>query len=324
MTVKYPAENKKIVIIGAGEIGRAIEKVLQNKSGIHIDLWDKNPAKVPGQKPLAEIVPLADFLFLCVPSWAMREVLNSVLAISNGVNKKTIVISLAKGIEEKTLKTTDEILKELLPNNTAYALLIGPMLAEELMQEMAGIGVVASKDRKAFDKIKTLFIDTNLKLEYSADVRGVALAGALKNIYAIGLGIIDSFNLGGNFKGWFVQKAIKEMAEIIGILGGDKKTVFSPAGLGDLIATGFSPYSRNRQLGDELVSSHVKDLDVKMKSEGIVSLPSIIKLLAPYTTCCCTGFAPHNKLSAFPILQALEEIIIQHKNAKEIFEKLAA
>ncbi len=142
--------------------------------------------------------------------------------------------------------------------------------------------------------------------------------------------------LGGNFRGWFAQKAVKEMAEIIEILDGNKETAFGPAGFGDLIATGFSPYSRNRQLGNELVNFRAKGLDVKMKGEGLISLPSIIELLAPYIRqlADCTGLALRNpaensggigeNINKFPILQALEEIIIKHKSAKEIFDKLAA
>lgn len=292
----------KIVIIGAGEIGQAIKKVLQLKSGI-IELWDKDISKNPNQKPLVDIVPSADFLFLCVPSWTMREALNSFLQY---LNKKTITISLTKGIEEKTSKTTADILEELLPNKAHYALLIGPMLAEELMQGMVGIGVAASHNRETCNKIKALFIDTNLWIECSTDVCGTALAGVLKNIYAVGLGIADALNLSGNFKGWLTQKAVKEMAEIIKLKGGLEKTAFGSAGFADLIATGFSSYSRNRQVGEKLV----KTGKYCLKSEGLNSLSSVLKLLS------------RDDIDRLLFLQALKKVVIQHKDAKTIFEKI--
>ncbi len=297
--------SNKIVIIGVGRIGRAIEKILQNKSepGIIIELWDKDLFKVLNQKPLAKIVPLADFLFLCVPTNVTREILSSILPY---LNKKTLVISPSKGIEENTLKTVADILEELLLNKAQYALLFGPMLAEELAKGIIGIGVVAIKKQEVFTKIETLFINTNLLLEYSLDVRGVALAGVLKNIYAIGLGISNSLGLGGNFKGWLIQKAAKEMAEIIELLGGKKETALGSAGLGDLVATGFSVYSYNYQVGEELA----KTGKCLPKSEGLISLPSILKLLG------------ENNIYKFPFFRALKKIIFDNQDAKVIFGEL--
>ncbi len=310
--------DNKVVIIGAGEIGRAIEKILQDKSGIMIELWDKDISKAPNQKPLTEIIPSADFLFLCVPTNAIRKVLNSILRF---LNKKTLVISLSKGIEADTLKTAADILEELLFDKTQHALLFGPMLAEELVKGMPGIGVAAVKEQKVFTRIKTLFTGTNLLIEHSSDVRGVALTGVLKNIYAVGLGIGGALEFGGNLKGWLTQKAIKEIAEIIELLGGKKETAFGSAGLGDFVATGFSPYSSNRQAGEELVKTGKYLLKVNelrssprfanaRASEGIVSLFPILKLLG------------ENNIHKFSLLQALKKIILEGKNAKIIFEEL--
>ncbi len=290
-----------IVIIGAGEIGNAIAFVLKNK-GLNLNLWDKDISRVPNQKLLEDILPNADFLFICTPSWAVRPALKNALA---HLNKNAVVVVLSKGIEKDTNKTMDKVLDELLSESTGFALLSGPMIAEELTQEMFGIGVAASESREIFDKLSKLFADTNLRLEYSPDIRGTTLAGALKNIYAVGLGIIDALNTGGNFKGWFTQGAVKEMAEIIEILGGQKETVFGIAGLGDLVATGFSSYSRNRKVGDELV----KTGKCSLTSEGIISMPSVVTLLG-------------KKIEEFPLLNALSEICIQNKNAQTVFEKL--
>ncbi len=318
-------KEQKIVIIGAGEIGRAIEKVLEKKLNVQIKLWDKCSDKVSNQKPLTEIIPWANFVFLCVPSWAIRNVITSIVSC---LNKEAVVICLAKGIEQKTLKTMIEVLEETLPNSALYGFLAGPMLAEELTQRLAGIGLATSKNKIVFEKMKTLFNQTNFKLECSEDTRGVVLASVLKNIYAIGLGIADALKLGENFKGWFLQKSVQEMAKIIEKLDGQKESAFGLAGLGDLVATGFSPYSSNRKIGQTLVnqtkefkilqnfcfeknrlSNQTKADKNNLKSEGIISLPSVIELLG-------------KDIGKFSILQAVNDVVAENKNAKAIFEKL--
>lgn len=302
----------KVVIIGAGEIGSAIKSVLSSKKDVEVELRDKNESKIPDQKPLAAIIPSADFVFLCVPSWAMRAAAGGVAPL---LNKNAAVISLAKGIEMDSKKTIDDLLEEILPKKQKFALLSGPMIAEELVQGMGGFGVVASTDREVFEELKKLFIGTKLFVEYSKDVRGVSLAGILKNIYAVGLGIVDGLGWSGDIKGWLTAKAINEMAEVIKILKGKSETALGTAGLGDLVATGFSEYSRNREAGEELI----KTKECCLKSEGINSLPVIIELLG-----LGRATALSRKSEKFPILKSLERIILKRENAEIIFEELIA
>lgn len=291
---------EKIVIIGAGEIGQAIAKLF-SKKGVEIELWDKDESKNPEQKPLAEIVPAADFLFLCVPSWVLRAALKS---FSGFLKKETVIVSLAKGIEAGTLKTVPEMIGELAPRHQ-FALLAGPMLAEELIDGKGGRGVAAVESSSLFEKVKSLFQGTDLILEWSADVRGVALASVVKNIYAVGLGIADCLGWGGNAKGWLFSRAFREMVEIVSLLGGQPATVLGTAGLGDLTATGFSPYSRNRQTGDELVRTG----KCLVPGEGIVSLPSVLALLG-------------EQKNKFPLLNVLAKVCLDGENAKKVFKDL--
>lgn len=305
----------KAVIIGAGEIGSAIKSVLSSKKDVEVELWDKDESKIPDQKPLAAIIPSADFVFLCVPSWAMRAAAGGIVPL---LNKNATVISLAKGIAptlagKVPFYTMDDLLEEILPKKQKSAILSGPMLAEELVQGMGGFGVVASTDREVFEELKKLFIGTKLFVEYSKDVRGVSLAGILKNIYAVGLGIVDGLGWSGDIKGWLTAKAINEMAEVIKILKGKSETALGTAGLGDLVATGFSEYSRNREAGEELV----KTKECCLKSEGINSLPVIIELLGLGRAAALGG-----KSEKFPILKSLERIILKRENAEIIFEEL--
>jgi glycerol-3-phosphate dehydrogenase (NAD(P)+) len=292
---------ENVVIIGSGRIGQAIAKLLLKK-GKKVELWDKDTSKNPKQKALNEIVPEADFLFLCVPSWSLRAAIKS---FAGFIKKDTILISLTKGIEADTLKTAPYIIKELVPQNK-YALLAGPMLAEELIQGKETRGIVGTEFRIVFSKLKLLFEGSNLKLEWSTDVRGIALAGAVKNIYAVAFGIADCLRWGDNAKGWLLSVAFREMVEIVTTLGGKLTTVLGPSGLGDLVATSFSPYSRNRQTGEELVRKG----QCAVPGEGIRSLPAIRKLLG------------RNNKRDFKLLNLLLAVCLRNEDVKKAFEDL--
>lgn len=290
-----------VVIIGAGKIGSAIGGLLKKKD-VHVDLWDKNIDIVKDQKTLTEIIPSADFLFFCVPSPAMIEAVRTALP---HLNKSTIVVSLSKGIEESSKDTMDKLLERILPDGQNFAILGGPMLAEELSKGMAGIGVVSVKEKDTFIKLAGLFEDTNLFVEYSDDTYGVALASVLKNIYAIALGIADGLDWGGNQKGWLVTKSLQEMAKIAVTLGCKEEVIYGTAGLGDLIATGYSPHSRNRQVGEEEIIKTGQYL----QSEGYGALPVIIDLLG-------------EKRLGLRVLFALKQVLLEKRNAKTIFGQL--
>lgn len=288
------------VLIGAGNIGRAMAHLLQAKKDIVIDLWDKDLTKIPHQKGLADSIPDADFVIIGTPSWAVREVITECTPY---LNHRTTIISLAKGIEEKSNKTIDMLLTELLPKNP-YAIVHGPLLAHEIMENKKTAGVVATRNVEVFISITNLFSETYLTLEHSSDMRGVAINAILKNIYAMGLGIIEALNLGKNIAGWFITKALEEMNEISILLGGQPGTAYGLAGLGDLVATGLSPHSYNHRVGkDFIITGRV------MMSEGSTSLPRILTLLGEQS-------------KKFLLLQSLKAMLIEHKNPKETFDIL--
>lgn len=293
---------KNVVIIGAGEIGSAIGKNLIDAKVGDVQLWDKNPAKVSGQKNLEEIVSGADFVFFCVPSWVMRAALADIVKF---LNSNSIIISLAKGIEADTLKTMPELLEEMLPPAQKFALLSGPMIAEELMTGGQGFALVATKSQEEYLKIKELFRGSNIFVEFTDDLSGTAFGSVLKNVYAVGLGIIDGLKWNSNVKGWFAARALQEMMDIVETLGGRRETMISSAGLGDLLTTGFNVHSLNHQLGDELVATG----KFSTKSEGLISIESVYKLLG-------------EKGKKYLLFNALIRIIVEGENIRGVFEKL--
>lgn len=297
---------QKIAIIGYGELGKAIHKLLKNKSDLIVDIWDKKYH----ESKLSGVISSANIIFICVPSWCVRGALES---IKKYLSKKALVVCLAKGIEpaphsggkDKTLKTMDVVLQDELSVDQPFSILSGSMLAEELMSGKNGFAALASKNKKDFFIISDVFNKTNLKVKYSKDLRGIALCGVLKNIYALGLGICDGLNLGSNAKGKLAGEAVKEMAEIVKYLGGKKESVLSEAGLSDLIATAFSSFSRNREVGEELAKTGVCCLE----SEGFKSVNSMAKLLG-------------KKAGKLPFFNTLKLIILENQKPKDVFKNI--
>lgn len=291
-----------VVIIGAGRIGKAIGGVAAAE-GHEVSYWDAVLGVVPDQQPLAEIVPSAELLILCNPSWTVRE---SLLSFRDFLKPAAILLSFAKGIERETRKTVDEIFSELVPVH-ACGMVGGPMMAEEITKGQGGVAVIGIVQANAFQRVSEAFARSMIRFERASDVHGVALAGVLKNVYALGLGIADALEWGVNRKGWYVSQAVKEMCAIMQRLGGSPETVIGPAGIGDFIATGFSPHSRNRHVGEEVVRTG----KCCIKSEATVSMGSLIELLGP-------------AVEDLPVLRGLASIAKDERSAREVFMGLTA
>ena len=299
-------ESMKVAIIGAGELGTAFARVLGGKADVA--LWDVDAAKVSGMKPLAETVALAEIIFCCVPSFAMRA---AVVAFAPHVDiQKTIVISLAKGIEAPTKKFMDKVLAELLPGGRS-GVMGGPMLAAELGGGEECIGAVGFSNvanaRESADTITELFAGTNLDIEISDDPHGIAIAGVLKNIYAVLMGIAFGRKTSEDETAWLAERAMGEMVAIGTHLGAHEATMTGTAGFADFLATAYSVHSRNRAVGVALAI----DGGPTIKGEGILSLPSIIDLLG-------------SDSARFSLLSALEGIVIKNQKSSEVFKNIFA
>jgi len=263
-----------IVVLGAGRLGSVMAQVLKNNA--NVELWDQAPGLVENQKNIADIIPSADFVFLCIPSWFLRSALQG---IKKYLNKKTVIVSMSKGIEAGSLKTVNQILEEELLEGQKVAFIGGPMMAEEIAQGLGGVGVVAVEDSTVFADLDKLFDGPHIYLEHSFDIKSVVLAGVLKNIYSVGLGIASGLEWGGNFKGWLTVQTIRETKIIMELFGRDPDSIIGLAGIGDIITTGFSKYSSNYKSGKEIVTKGVSTI----KSEGLVSLPSLLELIGENT-----------------------------------------
>ncbi|MCC6934650.1 MAG: hypothetical protein IT406_03135 [Candidatus Yanofskybacteria bacterium] len=292
---------QRVLIIGAGALGTALAKVIP-KEHAEIAWWDVDETKCPGgRQPLEALVPSANVIFLCVPSWAIRAALAPISAL---VVPTTAVVSLAKGLESPTAKTMFEVCTEVLPPNQPVAVMGGAMLASEIGSGLPGMAVLASPNDAVAADLIALLRGSALQLSWVSDARSVAIAGVLKNIYAIVLGIGDGLGLGSNTRGWLFAQAVREMLEIGKIMQADQQVLLSVAGIGDLVATGLSANSKNHTAGTELATAG----RTSIACEGIASFPSVLQVI---------GVRPNLRL-----FNALEAILIRGQNVRIVIQDL--
>jgi glycerol-3-phosphate dehydrogenase (NAD(P)+) len=265
-------KKQSVVIIGQGEIGKAVYTVLKPKHRVSIECWDVDVKACPVKKPLDVIIPKADVVFLCIPSWAIRIAAKDLF---DHLKRSTIVVSISKGIDRDADETVDMLLTDVFPKSQPCALLSGPMLAEEMMVGKLSAAVVASTSPIVRKRIMRLFEGTPLRLMPTSDMRGAALCGVLKNIYAIGFAVATTLGCGDNFRGYYMMLVLEEMGRVVNALGGKSETAYTYAGLGDFVATAFSQYSKNHEYGVTLA----KEGRVNFDSEGSVSIKPLLELL---------------------------------------------
>jgi glycerol-3-phosphate dehydrogenase (NAD(P)+) len=209
---------------------------------------------------------------------------------------------MAKGIEPDQDRFMYEVLEQLLPPEQPWAVMSGPMLAAEIMAGKPAFGVVASRQAEAGLLVSSLFGGTSIVTEISGDVVGVSYMGVLKNVYSLGLGMTEALGWEGNARGWYVAMAQRECAGIITAMGGSAESAYGPAGLGDMVATGFSQHSRNRGHGHALV----KGEPYPQGSEGFASLDALLGRIG-------------NTLNDRPLLRAIKSSVLQPAQAEHNF-----
>lgn len=297
--VYYFHMTTQIVILGYGEIGKALHGILLPQPNLTISCWDKNSDILPHQSTLANIIPTCDVLFACVPTWTTRSALQEIRSF---LNPRTIVVSLSKGFEKETCQRVDTLFPQNLPNHNPFVFLGGSMIAEEIVAGLAAIGVAASESKEASQTVASLFKNTSLVVSQSKDLTGVVLAASCKNIYALGLGICDGLNMGSNIHGALVSQAAQEMMNIISKIGGISETALGPAGLGDLVATSQSVNSTNYTTGIRFAQG----LAPTRGSEALNTIPCIVKI-------------PNINLKELPFLKAIYNIVVLKMPVKNEF-----
>jgi glycerol-3-phosphate dehydrogenase (NAD(P)+) len=260
----------KIAIIGAGAWGTAFAIHLA-RTGKQVLLWvyeeelceilkdtRENADYLPGfvlpesidfTTNLEEIAAYSDDIVIAMPSFALRGTIRKIaprLALKN-------LLLLTKGIERETFLDMSGVIKELLGESAdRLAVLSGPSFAKEVANGAFTASVIASRNKHLAQYFQQMIHSDSFRIYISDDTIGVELGGALKNVMAIGAGIIEGLKLGTNTQAAFVTRALAEMARLGKALGAKETTFMGLSGMGDLILTSYGNLSRNRLFGIEL------------------------------------------------------------------------
>lgn len=283
MKKSSPKIAKKISIIGSGAWGCSIADLIA-KNGFNTFLYVRKEvdhaisSDVNISYSFAESVSGADFIFIVTPSDVVLEIISQLKS-----NKKAIIVICSKGLENKSAKLFSQIIEEKLPNN--YAILSGPNFASEIALEIPTITTIASNKKAIAGKVCELFKNKYFSPIPSDDVITTQISGAMKNIIAIGCGIVDGLKFGDNSKAALVVKGVNEIHALSKKMGGKTENMLSAAGFGDIFLTCSSTQSRNYSLGFKIGSGeNAKEiLNQKNKTyEGAKAVKSVIKLAKKY------------------------------------------
>jgi glycerol-3-phosphate dehydrogenase (NAD(P)+) len=199
---------------------------------------------------LTEAINGADIILLVVATSGIRPVCKQLREA--GLKDEQILVNLSKGLELPTLKRMSEVIKDELPTSK-LVILSGPTLAKEILNGCPTAASVASDDMEAAEFVqKYLTVPSKFRLYTNTDVVGVELGGSLKNVIAIASGFADAMGLGDNCRGTLLTRGMAEIVRVSVALGASPSTLYGLSGMGDLIATCSSPFSRNFTVGSML------------------------------------------------------------------------
>lgn len=283
-----------ISIIGGGRIGSAIAHTLKET----VLITDIDPHKSNTTKSHKEVIREGDIIFVCIPTDMVGGVCKEIAKLNN---KDAPVVFLSKGLNKKG-ETVFEIAEKILKKRVV--MMCGPMMAEDILEDGNAFAVCAGVEKKVVSKVLHLFAQTKIHCVGSDDPRGLSLLSVAKNVYATLSGVGDGLHTGANVRGVIVKGALREMEILMKLGKGKLETVYSYAGIADLVCTVTSPHSRNRSYGESLVTH-----ETSMMGEGAKAIVAFHK-----------RFYKHIK--KLPLLQATYEIIKDNKNAAKILDTI--
>jgi len=303
MQINYDLDPKKfqIGVVGGGSWGTALANLLASK-GYAIDLWvfekevkdqileiGENKIFLPDVKlssnlhptnDIAEAVLGKNMVLVVVPSHLMREITSK---MANAVSVEAIIVTASKGIENKTHLTMTGVLEETLAEIPHHRLVAisGPSFAREVARNLPTVVTVASEDIETAALAQQVFATPNFRVYTSQDVIGVELGGSLKNVIAIGAGVVDGLGLGLNARAALITRGMTEIRRLGLKLGANPRTFTGLAGIGDLILTCTGDLSRNHTVGVKIgQGKKVSDIlsEMRMVAEGVKTARSVYNL----------------------------------------------
>ncbi|MBQ6285144.1 MAG: NAD(P)H-dependent glycerol-3-phosphate dehydrogenase [Bacilli bacterium] len=318
----------KVSILGSGAYGLALSSILYSN---HIDtkMWtfsedeanclntnrcsDKLkdyiiPSELNISTNMKEVVKDTDLIVISVPAFAFENV---VIELKNYISKKQVVLIATKGIQQDTCLFLSDVFNKYLKNK--YAVISGPTFAIDIIKQVPIGFSLATKSRKIERIIRKCFENSTTKFRKTRDVIGIEICGSIKNVMAIASGMLEGMGVTDSTRALFLTESMNDIKELIDALGGNKKSILSFAGFGDILMTCTSKNSRNFSFGyiigsgasQEEIDSYLKNTTI----EGMYTLKSIHKLV-------------RSKKVKMPIINLIYDIVNGKKSKEEILKFL--
>lgn len=224
-------------------------------------------------------------------------------AMAPYVRKSQIVVNVAKGIEESTLKTLSQQIEEELPQ-AQVAVLSGPSHAEEVGRGIPTTCVTGAKSQQTAEAVQNIFMCDSFRVYTNPDVLGIEIGGALKNVIALAAGIADGLGYGDNTKAALITRGMAEITRLAVAMGARTETLYGLAGIGDLVVTCASMHSRNRRAGILIGRGATADAamrEVNMVVEGVYAAKAGLALARRYQV-------------AMPIIENINAVLFEGKS----------
>ncbi|MFO7814858.1 MAG: NAD(P)H-dependent glycerol-3-phosphate dehydrogenase [Halanaerobiales bacterium] len=321
--------NTKISIIGGGSWGTALAQVAStNMEEVLIYARDKevvdninknsiNPKyfnefqlnnNIKATHDIYEAVRFSKYNIISVPTSATRTVMKD---IEETLDKSHIIISSAKGLEISSFQTNSEIIREFFDGE--IAVLSGPTHAEEVIKEIPTAIVVGSKNIDLAKNIQEKMMTSRFRIYTIKDVKGIEIAGAVKNIIAVASGVTDGVGYGDNTKAALITRGLAEIVKFGLYMNTNRETYHGLAGLGDLVVTCYSNHSRNRRFGIQIGKGksfqEAKEI-VRQVVEGAKTAKAVYNFLQD-----------HDDLE-MPITEEVYKVLYQNKEPHQALDDL--
>lgn len=285
-----PRAPRRFAVLGAGAWGTVLARLL-GRNGHAVALWTRRPEHAaelaathenarylpgarrgPSVRPTADLtaaVADADAVVLAVPVRATAELLAA-------LPRPAAVVSCAKGFADADLTRLSQRIARAFPD-VPVAALSGPNLAAEIAHDQPAAATAASTDDALARAVQAWFTQPTFRVYRSRDLAGVEVSGALKNVIALAAGMSDALGYGDNTKAALVTRGLAELVRVGTVLGGEARTFYGLAGLGDLMATCSSAGSRNHQAGERLArGATLAELEASgLTAEGLATVAHV-------------------------------------------------
>jgi len=321
----------RVAILGAGSWGTAFAQIAAD-AGNDVSIWGRTPktideintdhhnfkfhpdnmlpqsitASTDAQKVLKD----ADVVVLAIPAQTLRQNLSDWGA---SIPKAAFILSLLKGIEVGTLERMSQVTTEVLGINAErVSILTGPNLAGEIIRREPAASVIACSNETYAHHLQDMCATPYFRPYTSTDVIGCELAGSIKNVMALAVGMAIGLGMGDNTKATVITRGLAETARLGVAMGADPSTFAGLAGMGDLVATCSSPLSRNRSVGELLGrGSTMEQARVKTKTtaEGVSSAPAVLALAKKFQV-------------DMPIVEAVVDVVQNSLPPAEVVKRL--